>query len=66
LPINIETDRLLNQARSKLSFLSGALAQSQQGLDRAETDGLSFILTEVLESLDTVHQWLLKLWGGQE
>lgn len=56
MPINLEADRLLTKARSTLNYVVGSLAQSQEGLDPKETNGLAGVLTDVLENLEGVHK----------
>ena len=63
MPIDIEIDRLMNVVRSKLSYLTGSLAQAQDGLSPGETGGLSVILAEVLESVETAHRLAKESWG---
>jgi len=63
LPIDIEIDRLLNLVRSKLSYLSGSLAQAKDGLDPTETGGLSVLLAEVLDGVEAVHRLARESWG---
>lgn len=63
MPINIEIDRLLNSVRSKLSYLAGSLAQANDGLSPEETGGLSAILVEVLEGVETAHRLAKESWG---
>ena len=63
MPNDIEIDRLLNLTRSKLSFVTGLLLQTHEGLDPAEIGGLSFILSEVLESIEAVHRLAKESWG---